>query len=62
MRTMCRLFGVSPAGLYAWQKRPPSQRSKDDAGLLERICHVHARSRQTYGSPRVHVALKQMGE
>ena len=59
---MCRLFGVSPAGLYAWQKRPPSQRSREDAGLLERICHVYAQSRQTYGSPRVHAALKGMGE
>jgi putative transposase len=59
---MCRLFGVSPAGLYAWQKRPPSQRSREDAGLLERICHIHEQSRQTYGSPRVHAALNIMGE
>lgn len=62
MRTMCRLFGVSTSGLYAWQRRPPSQRSKEDAALLERICSVHAKSRQTYGSPRVHAALKQQGE
>ncbi|WP_152980512.1 hypothetical protein [Stenotrophomonas ginsengisoli] len=47
-----------PYGLYAWQKRPPSQRSKDDAGLLERICRAHAQSRQTDGSPPVHAALK----
>ena len=30
--------------------------------MLERICSVHAKSRQTYGSPRVHAALKQQGE
>ena len=62
VRTTCRLFGASTAGLYAWQKRPPSQRSKEDAALLERICRVHAQSHQTYGSPRVHAALKQQGE
>ena len=49
-------------GLYAWQKRRPSQRSKEDAGLLERICHVHERSRQTYGSRRFNAALKNLGE
>lgn len=34
----------------------------DDAGLLERIRLVHAQSHQTYGSPRVHAALRRQGE
>ena len=59
---MCQLFKVSAAGFYAWQQRPPSTRSAQDTVLLERIKDVHAQSRETYGSPRVHAALKQAGE
>ena len=59
---MCQLFNVSTAGFYAWQRRPPSARALDDDALTKRICDVHAASRGTYGSPRVHAALKRTGE
>jgi transposase InsO family protein len=59
---MCRVHGVSPSGYYAWKERPPSQRDQDDAQLLEQIGEVFEQSRATYGSPRVHVALKDRGE
>jgi transposase InsO family protein len=59
---MCRLHGVSPAGFYAWRQRSPSERSIRDEALTQKIQQVHAASRETYGSPRVHVALCRAGE
>lgn len=62
MRTICRLYGVSPAGYYAWRRRPVSERDTEDARLIDQIRSVHEDSRQTYGSPRVHAALRRTGE
>lgn len=62
MRTLCRLYGVSPAGYYAWKSRPASDRAIEDAQWVEKIRSTHAASRQTYGSPRIHAALTRAGE
>ena len=59
---MCRLLDVSSSGYYAWLSREPSARKRSDAMLTERIGEIHARSRGTYGAPRVHAELREEGE
>jgi putative transposase len=57
----CRLLGVSRSGFHAWRRRARSQRSLEDAWLVERIRQIHERGRRTYGSPRVHAELRRQG-
>ena len=56
------LYGVSRERLLRVAERPPSRRAAENERLLERIREVHAQSRETYGSPRVHEALPRGGE
>jgi len=58
---MCRLYGVTRAGYYAWRSRGRSERERQDEALAAEIRTVHADSRGTYGSPRVHRALRKRG-
>ncbi len=59
--TMCRVLGVSRSGYYASRGRAPSKRDREDAALTERVREIHERSRQTYGSPRIHAELRYEG-
>ncbi len=61
IRGMCRALGVQRSGYYAWQRRAPSNRAQANAVLLEKIQEELASSRQTYGSPRIHVCLRRKG-
>jgi len=58
---MCRCLKVSRSGFYAWLKSSPSNRAVRDAELSERIREIHAKSRGTYGSPRIHQELRAQG-
>jgi putative transposase len=58
---MCRLYGVTRAGYYAWRVRVPSARADADAKLAAEIERIHRSSRRVYGSPRVHRTLRNRG-
>jgi len=59
---MCEIYGVTRGGYYAWRDRSPSERAQEDKRLIVKIRQAHRASRETYGSPRVHAALKRKGE
>ena len=59
--TLCRVLKVSRAAYYAWGSATPSTRARSDTELLEKIRTIHARSRMTYGAPRVHAELRAAG-
>ena len=62
IRVMCQTLEVSPAGYYAWLRRPPSFQEERREALLVLIRGIHAEVKQRYGSPRIHAALAARGE
>jgi transposase InsO family protein len=58
---LCRLLGVSRQGYYAFARRGPSPRLAEEEALRRRIAEIHARSRETYGSPRILRVLRAEG-
>jgi putative transposase len=55
---LARVLGVARAGYYAFTSRPASTRTLADQALTDQIRQIHARSRGTYGAPRVHAELR----
>jgi putative transposase len=60
---LCESVCVSSSGYYAWLRRQstPSPRALENRALAEDIKILHARSRQTYGSPRIRQELLKEG-
>jgi putative transposase len=56
---LCEALLVSRSGYYQWQsrQRSPGQRARETVDLCRRIREEFARSRNTYGSPRLARAL-----
>ena len=50
---MAEILKVSVSGFYAFKNRKPSPRQLQDERLADQIEDIHARSRGTYGAPRV---------
>lgn len=61
MSALCRRYGVTRGGYYAWLRRPASRRCERDRWLLGRILKIYAAADGTYGSPRICRALRQGG-
>ena len=59
---VCRVFGVSRSGYYAWKKRSITPRDIRDEKLIEEVKEIHEMSRETYGAPRVRDELKDRGK
>ena len=62
VRMMCGALNVSRSGYYAWRSRPESKRAQRHRELTDKIHYFHQRSRETYGSPRIHEDLLDSGE
>ena len=58
---MCEFLLVSTSGYYAWLDRKPSRYAESEKILLVEIKKVFSKSKETYGSPRVHATLRKQG-
>jgi len=56
---LCRCLRVTRSGFYAWQGRPESAHARGDRQLRVAVRAAFERSRQRYGSPRIH---RDLGE
>ena len=61
MTRLCALYGVTPAGYYAWRRRPASAHTEQDRQLTQRITTIYRAHGGRYGSPRIHEELAQAG-
>lgn len=61
MKLLCDLYGVTPAGFYAWRSRGVCERAREDERLLSQIRQIFDASGGYYGSPRIHGVLSQRG-
>ena len=59
--TLCSVLKVSRSGYYSWRTRKPSQRTIDDQAVIKSIVAIHDETLQSYGSPRMHVELTEVG-
>lgn len=57
----CKVLEVSESGYYAWRKRPPSEREKENDSLKVKIYSAWKHNRGVYGALRIQDALKDDG-
>jgi putative transposase len=54
----CRVLNTSRSGFYDWLGRPEPPRELRNKEVMKMIREIHAESRGSYGSPRVHAELR----
>jgi putative transposase len=59
---MCRVLRVHRSGYYAWLIKPRPNRAIEDDRLAGLIRAFHAASDGAYGSPRIFLDLREIGE
>jgi putative transposase len=60
---MCDAFGICRSAYYRWVDggKTINERSREDAMLKTEIKRIHKKSRETYGRPRMVLALQNQG-
>jgi putative transposase len=58
---MCKVFNLHRTSYYSWLKRKPSSRDLYNRDLSEEIRGIYRESKNTYGSPRITIALHNSG-
>jgi putative transposase len=58
---MYRVLAVAASGYYGRRRRPPSARARADAELTSCLTAIHQYSRASYGAPRIHEELLEVG-
>ncbi len=58
---LCRVMQVTRSGYHAWATREECSRVRTDRVLAVHVSAAFARSRRTYGSPRIHAELRDEG-
>ena len=61
MLFLCKLYGVSKSGYYAFRCRPESRKKRRRRQLAGQIEAVFNKNRGIYGSPRVYHCLRRQG-
>ncbi len=59
--SMCRVLKVHRSGFYKWLLIPKSKRQQDDEKLIVESQHFFQESHESYGSPRIHHDLLEIG-
>jgi transposase InsO family protein len=58
---MCKVLRVSRSSFYSWLIRKPVKRDIENHDLFVRIKKIYETSKETYGSPRIAMALFEEG-
>jgi putative transposase len=59
IHVMCHVFGVTPAGFYAWLNRKPSARAVRATQLAVKVHEVHRQTKGVYGSLKITKELRK---